>query len=194
VLPALLALVLGTLPVGAQSRAALGLTAIGAVEPHLGYATLPHGATAVEAGLRMDLGHLPLHRLRLTASGAFLRSLRFTEFVESDHRSFSGSFFDLSGDVSLMVLLAPPAGAVVPYLSGGVGVHVLSSSFGSLTIDQRYNSNSFGLSGAAGMRLRLGTEGRRGLFVEGRREGAHAASRWTARAGYSLFFADLAAH
>lgn len=175
-----------------QRRAALGLSAVGHIGYHAGYAALEHDARAAELGLSVDLGHLPRDRFRVFAEISALRTVGYSEYVAQEDRTYSRPFFDLSGNVGLSWLTRHPAGRVVPYLAIGAGVHALSSSVGSIPIDRRYNSNNFGLLAATGLRTRLRAGGRSAVAIEIRRIQVHSVSRSSVSLGLLHFFGSLA--
>lgn len=178
--------------VAAQSSAVLGLRGVGAVG-------LTAGATDVERGIRggegrfhVDLGHFSSSKLRLGADVSFLRSSLHRETVELEDSTYSNRVYDLSGHVALQWLLVQPSRAVAPFVRLAIGVHALSSSFGSVVIDQRYNNNAFGLRAGAGLRLRLGA--RRSLVGEWDAALTREVSRRTVRVGAEVLLGDLAGH
>lgn len=85
---------------------------------------------------------------------SFLRSLPRSEYVAQEDATYRDVFYDLSGHVTLTVLARDPAHTVVPYASVGAGVHALTSSYGSIPIDIRYNTNVLGLRLGTGLRFR----------------------------------------
>ncbi len=172
-------------------RASLGLSAVGHVGYHVGFATLEHDARAADIGISVDLGHLPQRKLRIFAEISALRSVSFSEYVVQEDRTYSGPFFDLSGHVGLTWLTRDAQERIVPYLAIGAGVHALSSSFGSIPIDQRYNSNNFGILGAAGVRTRLRANGRHAISLEIRRTQVRDVSRSSIHLGMLRFFGEL---
>lgn len=169
---------------------ALGLSAAAAFGVHAGVARVERGARAVEGGLQLDLGHFSSPRLRLTTDISYLRSLPYEERVETEGKTYRDVFFDLSGSVALSWFAAHPSARVNPYVTAGVGMHVLSSSFESLTIDTRYNTNNFSLHGGAGLRLRVGD--RRALVAQVARVQVRNVSRTTLQLGMEALFNDLA--
>lgn len=174
----------------ARSGSALGLSAAAAFGVHLGNSWVERGARGIEGGLHLDLGHFSSRRLRLTSDVSYLRSFPFEERVETEGKSYRDVFFDLSGQVALSWYTRPTAARVNPFVTAGVGMHVLSSSFESLTIDTRYNTNNFGLHGGAGVRVRLGE--RRAVVAQLARVQARSVSRTTLQLGVEALFNDLA--
>lgn len=179
---------------GAQdgSEAAFGVRAIGAVGIHAGRALIERDVEAYEIGGRMDVGHFRADRIRVQADIAFLRTRTYEEFVPTEETTYRDVFYDLSGHVSVQWFLSHPSHRLAPYASTGVGVHVLTSSFNSIVLDQRYNSNRFGLRAAAGMRVRLGSDRRRALFVEYAGTLVREVSRGSIHVGVEALFGDLA--
>jgi hypothetical protein len=153
-----------------------------------GWAQLEYAAQGAEVGGQLDLGGWRSRQVRPTAEIAFLRS-KHREFVSADDTTYDGVFYDLSGRLGVTFLARDPGRAFVPYATAAVGVHVLSSSYGSLVIDQRYNTNSFGLMGAVGVRIRAGRA--RGLLIEVRRVQADNVSRTSVHAGLVAFLGAL---
>jgi hypothetical protein len=174
----------------AGSGSALGLSAAAAFGGHIGHSWVERGARALEGGLHLDLGHFSSRQLRLTTDVSYLRAFPFEERVETEGKSYRDVFFDLSGHVALSWYARPVAARVNPFVTAGVGIHVLSSSFQSLTIDSRYNTNNFGLNGGAGVRLRVGE--RRALVAQVVRVQARSVSRSTLQLGVEALFNDLA--
>lgn len=144
---------------------------------------------AVEASGSLDLGHFASRRVRLSAEAAFLRAFPHREFVVAENATYRDVFYDLSGHVDLDLLLLDPGQAAIPYLSFGIGVHALTSSFGSTPIDLLYNTNVFGMKAATGVRLRVGD--RRAIVIEGAAILAKSVSRGTVRIGSEWLFGDL---
>jgi hypothetical protein len=70
-------------------------------------------------------------------------------------------------------------------------VHALSSTFGVVELDERYNANPFGVDVAAGLRAWVSSSGRAGLFVEGRRVIAANVNANVLRVGALVFYRDL---
>ncbi|MFN8574039.1 MAG: hypothetical protein U0132_18425 [Gemmatimonadaceae bacterium] len=192
----LLALVVATVlsggPVGAQAtRAHVGLTASGGLGVFGGGGQATHDLTGGEAGALVDLGWIWSPRVRLTGDAAWFAGPH-REFVAQDDRSYKSTVFDLTGSVSLRLLGGSASSRLVPYLSGGFAIHALSSSFGTLPLDQRYNANRFGVLGAVGMERWIGSSGRQSVWVEWRVQEVTDASRWTARVGWTRHFAAMA--
>jgi hypothetical protein len=174
---------------GAQEPVShLGLTALAAVGVHGGYARLEHSSSGQEGGLLLDLGWLRGRSVRLQGELAFLRA-SLAEFVELEDSTFRGNYYDLSVGVT-SVWLAAPAARVSPYVLAGVAVHSLTSAFGTLVLDQRYNANRFGSHIGAGVRARFG-DSRQALFVEARRIIADEVDRTVIRLGALVLTGDL---
>ena len=173
-------------------KTSLGLSSVGAFTLHAGGALIERDATGAEAGASLDLGHFSSTRFRLVVDLSFLRSWPYSERVETEGKSYRDVFYDLAGHVMAAFHLASNQARFNPYVAGGLGIHALTSSFGSLTIDGRYNTNNFGLVGAAGARVRVGKGARRGLLLEIRRIQSKDVSRVTAQVGISALFNDLA--
>lgn len=166
----------------------LGLPAIAAIGVHGGFARLERSSNGQEGGLLVDLGWLRGRSIRLQAELSFLRA-SLTEYVELEDSTFDSDYFDLSAGVS-SVWLASAEGKVSPYILGGFAVHALSSAFGSVLLDQRYNTNRFGSHIGAGLRLRFGAS-RQAVFVEVRRIIADEVDRTAVRFGGLVLMGDL---
>jgi outer membrane protein W len=179
---------------GAQdsSEAAFGVRAIGAVGIYAGRAFIERDIEAHEIGGRMDIGHFRADRIRVHTDIAFLRTQTHEEFVPTEDTTYRDVFYDLSGHVTIQWFLSRPSHRLAPYASTGVGVHVLTSSFNSIVLDQRYNTNNFGLRAAAGVRVRLGSGRRRAVFVEYASTLARNVSRGSVHLGLEALFGDLA--
>lgn len=175
----------------APGRANLGLAGAGAFVVAAGWASIERGIHGVALGSTVDLGHFRSPRVRLLADVEYLLTLPHEEYVEVDGRSYRDVFRDLSGHVLVAFHAAPPTAPVSPYVAAGVGVHVLSSTFGSIAIDRRYNTNNFGLLGGAGVRVGVGAGGRRALQVELRAMQARDVRRLSVHAGVATLFNDL---
>lgn len=169
----------------------LGLTGIGALGLHAGATTaVEHAAEGYEVGILLDLGWVRGRALRLQGELSALRA-KLTEFVEIENETYTDAFYDLTGSVSLVLQGGGSRGRFAPFLLAGIGVHALSSNFGSIPIDRRYNSNPFGSHIGAGGRVWLGASGRSGFFVEVRRSIAEHVNRTAARVGGMMFYNDL---
>lgn len=178
---------------GQSEGGTLGLRGVGYVLVHGGAARLPRNGRAAEAGIALDLGHFPVARFRLIGDAAFLRTVGYREYVEAEDREYRRPFYDLSGSVLVAVDARAPRSEGVPgfnpYLAAGVGVHALTSSFGTVSLDRRYNTNVFGVVAAMGTRIRFG--GRRLLRVEARAVGAKSVRRVSLHLGTGILFNDL---
>jgi hypothetical protein len=175
-----------------SSRVALGLSAVGAFTVHGGGARVERHVDALEIGGQLDLGHLVSRRVRISTDVSFLRSFPMEERIDTEGKTYRDSFFDLSGSVMATLLGAAPSATITPYIGGGVGVHALSSNFGSIVIDTRYNANKFGLLATAGVRARVGQSGRRAVTLELRRVQVSEVSRASLHLGIVALFNDLA--
>lgn len=175
------------LPAQPQRSSNLGLAAIGALGAHASQAWLERADRGYEAGLLADLGWTTTPLLRIQTEVNFLAA-HLVETVDIEDRTYRGPFFDLNGAVSA-VLLAK--GRVAPFLVAGVDVHALSSDFGSLTLDRRYNTNQFGVTGGAGLRLWTGRSGRHFLSIEVRRGISENVDRTVVRVGFFQAYNDL---
>lgn len=176
---------------GARSTS-LGIASAGLVAIHVAGARIERGAEGAEGGVTLDLGHFSSPRLRLVTDVAFLRTFAYEERVETEGKSYRDVFYDLSGNVAIAVHANPPTARATAYALLGVGVHALTSSFGSLTLDARYNSNNFGLLAGGGVRIRHGEGSRRAYLLELRRVQAHDVSRLSLHLGIAALFNDLA--
>lgn len=181
-----------SLPPSAPSN--LGLAAIGSVAVHGGWASIQQGFHAAEVGGTVDFGYLRTRRIRLVADVTYLLTFPHEETVPSEEQTYRDVFRDLSAHLSLAFHAAPPSARVSPYVLTGVGVHVLSSSFGSTFIDTRYNTNNFGLLAAVGTRVRVGGSGRRALQVEVQTMQARNVRRVAVTVGVAALFNDLVRH
>ncbi len=175
----------------ALPRTNLGLPAVSAIGLYGGVARLERSSTGAEIGGFLDLGWLRGRSVRLQGDVGLVRA-SLTEFVELEDSTYTGHYLDLSVDVSA-VWLASPDGAASPYVLAGVGVHALSSTFGTLFLDRRYNTNRFGSHVGAGLRLRTGGSGpiQPALFIEARRVISDEVQRTVLRAGLLSLFGDL---
>lgn len=181
-----------SLPPSAPSN--LGLAAIGSVAMHGGWASIQYGFHAAEVGGSVDFGYLRSRRVRLVADLTYLLTLPHEVAVVSEGETYRDVFRDLSAHLSLAFHATPPSARVSPYLLTGVGVHVLSSSFGSTVIDTRYNTNNFGLLAAVGSQIRVGGSGRRALQVEIQTMQARNVRRVGVTLGVAALFNDLVRH
>lgn len=185
-----LCLVLSAAPLGAQMPTSIGLSSIGAAGVHAGATRVERGAKGGEFGVLVDFGWFRSASLRLQGEVALMRAT-LTERVDIEDRTYRDHFFDLTGSLSLVAQLRDAGSGVVPYATVGIGVHALSSSFGSTPIDRRYNGNPFGSHAGAGLRVRAGRGGSRAVFVEARRTIAEHVDRSTLRLGFLGLFHDL---
>lgn len=181
-----------SLPSDAPSN--LGLAAIGSVAVHGGWASIEQGFHAAEVGGTVDFGYLRSRRVRLIADLTYLLTFPHEETVASEGETYRDVFRDLSAHLSLAFHATPPTARVSPYLLTGVGVHVLSSSFGSTAIDTRYNTNNFGLLAGVGTQIRVGGSGRRALQVEIQTMQARNVRRVGVTVGVAALFNDLVRH
>jgi hypothetical protein len=184
----LAALLVATPARGSSQEASLGLRGIGAVGVTATLSAIERDATGLEGGATVDLGHFASRRIRLGATASFLRTRPRSEYVAQDDTTFRNVFYDLSGHVAIAVLARNPDRRVVPYASFGAGVHVLTSSYGSIPIDIRYNTNVFGLRSAAGVRWR---GARRAVSLETAAVLARNVSRATIGVSTEWLFGDL---
>jgi hypothetical protein len=183
----------GVTQAGAQAlpRTNLGLPAVSAIGIFGGGTRIERSSNGLEFGGLIDLGWMNGRSLRLQGEVGVVRA-PLTEFVEPEDSTYTGHYLDLSVDVT-GVWLASPDGRASPYVLAGIGVHALSSTFGTLYLDRRYNANRFGSHVGAGLRVRLG--GGRifqpALFVEARRVIADEVDRTVLRAGLLTLLGDL---
>lgn len=195
-LPTVVGMVAATSVLAAQessaSGASFGVRAIGSAAIHGGAARVEHGAEAIEFGARMDVGHFAIRRIRVIGDVAFLRSREHAEYVVFEDSTFRNVFYDLSGHVAIQWFALDPAGPVAPYILTGVGVHSLTSNFGSIVLDQRYNTNNFGLLGAVGTRVKFAK--RSSIFVEVSRSLVRNVRRSSLRIGLEALYGDLMRH
>jgi hypothetical protein len=188
------ALVASAIPLrlGAQTPSSnLGLTAVAGIGIHAGGARLERSSDGLEAGGVLDLGWWRGRNVRLQAEMSILRAT-LSEYLELEDSTFVGAYYDLSVGVS-GIWLTNADSRFSPYLLAGVAAHALSSTFGILELDGRYNTNRFGSHVGAGVRVRPGA-GDTGIYVEGRRVIANEVDRTVIRAGVMMFFGDLAHH
>lgn len=170
----------------------LGIASAGLVAIHVAGARIERGAEGAEGGVTLDLGHFNSARVRLVTDVSFLRTFAYEERVETEGKSYRDVFYDLSGNVAIAVHTNAPTARATAYALLGVGVHALTSSFGSLALDARYNSNNFGLLAGGGVRIRHGGGSRRAYLLELRRVQAHDVSRLSLHLGIAALFNDLA--
>ncbi len=149
-----------------------------------------HSASGFDAGGVIDIGWIRSPRFRMQGELDWLRAT-LDEFVAADDKNYHGHFYDLSGSVSGVLLGGGTRSRLVPYVEAGVGVHALSSSFGTLTLDERYNANPFGAHVGAGMRVWLSSTGRQGASLDIRRVIAQNVNRTSVRIGALFLFGDL---
>lgn len=173
-----------------ESSSNLGIGGASALGFQLGYPRVERSPGSFEAGAFLDLGWIHAPRFRLQGEVDFLRA-SLTERVEVEDTTFRGVFYDLTAAVSVVALAGSPTQRLVPYLTAGIGVHGLSSAFGTRAIDKRYNANPFGSHLGVGLRLWLSGRGRNGAFVEARRVVAENVNRTSVRGGAMVFFRDL---
>ena len=172
----------------AGQASSLGLRGIGAIGLGGAISDIERNATGLEIAGSIDLGHFASRRLRPGATIAFLRTLPRSEYVTQEDVTYRDVFYDLSGHVTLTVLARDPGKRLVPYASVGAGVHALTSSYCSIPIDIRYNTNVFGLRTGAGFRLR----GRsRAVSLEGTAILARNVSRASIGISTEWLFGDL---
>jgi hypothetical protein len=194
---ALLVAVPATLHAQADSlppRTHVGLAAVSAVSVNASFASIQRGYHGLSIGGTVDFGHLATPRLRLLADVGYLLSFARSEYVQSENTTYRDGFRDLSGTLALALHPNAPTSRFTPYALGGLGVHVLSSSFGSLAIDTRYNTNNFGLLLGGGARLRLGQGRKRALLVEVRQVFSQDVSRTSVHVGIAALVGELAPH
>jgi hypothetical protein len=168
----------------------LGIGGASAIGFQVGYPRVERSSGSFEAGAFLDLGWIHAPRFRLQGEVDFLRA-SLTERVEVEDTTFHGVFYDLTSAVSFIALAGSPTQRLVPYLTAGIGVHALSSAFGTRAIDKRYNANPFGSHVGLGLRLWLSGRGRNGAFVEARHVVAANVNRTSIRGGAMVFFRDL---
>ncbi|MEP7383659.1 MAG: hypothetical protein ABI910_18380 [Gemmatimonadota bacterium] len=173
-------------------RTRLGLAAVSAVSVNVGFASIQRGYHGLAIGTTVDFGHLMSSRIRLLADVGYLHTFPKTEFVQSENRSYRDVFRDLTGTLALSLHPNAPSSRFSPYAETGLGIHILSSSFGTLAVDRRYNTNNFGILLGGGARLRLGSSGRRALLVEVRRVLSQDVGRTSVHVGLAALFGELA--
>lgn len=170
-----------------EPRSNLGLPATAGIGLHAGFARLERDSDGFEAGGVLDLGWMRGRSLRLQAEASLLRAT-LTEFIEVEDSTYRGRFFDFAAGATAVWLPRPDA-RFAPFLLGGVAVHALSSTFGTLVLDRRYNTNRFGSHIGAGVRWRPSD----GIAVtaEARRIIADETDRTLMRVGSMLLMGDL---
>jgi hypothetical protein len=171
---------------------AKGIGASGGIAIKLGGAELQRAGGSHLLGVELDLGRFAGPTTRFQLEATFLRGV-LDEFVELEGRSYSGSIFDLTGAIVGVQLLRPPSRRFQPFVSAGLSVHAMSSSFGSTILDRRYNTNNFGAQAGLGFRMRLGARGQRALTVEVRRITVHDMNRVSLSIGLMRLLRELAA-
>ncbi len=177
--------------IGAQAtRAHVGVTASGGVGVFAGGGRASHDVTGGEVGALVDLGWIWTPRVRLTGDAVWFAGPH-REYVPQDDESYKSTVYDLAGTVSLRLLGGSSTSRLVPYASVGLAVHALSSSFGTLPLDQRYNANRFGATAGVGVERWIGPAGRHSVWLEGRVQGVTDVSRWTARVGWVRHFSSM---
>jgi hypothetical protein len=187
-----LLLLIGTHAAGAQEHPTshTGLAAVGALGFSVGRVNVERHAVGFDAGGLIDLGWVRSPRLRLQGEVDYMRA-SLTQFILTRDQSYHDFIYDLSTTVSAVYLAGGEHQRVVPYLTAGLAVHALSSTFGVVELDQLYNANPFGFHAGAGVRIWLSSSGRNGMFIEGRRVVAQNVIRTSARLGALVFFGDL---
>ena len=168
-----------------------GIAASGALGFKLIGAELQRAGGAQGVGIELDLGHFTSPLTRFQLESTFLRS-DLTEFVELEDATYSGHIYDLTGAVVGVQLLRPASRRLIPFLSGGVSVHAMASSFGSTILDRRYNTNNFGAHAGIGLRIRLGRHGDRAVALELRRTTVRDMNRVSISVGLLRLMRDLA--
>jgi hypothetical protein len=109
--------------------------------------------------------------------------------VPDEDREYRRPFYDLSGSVLVSVDGRARRARVIPYLAAGIGVHALTSNFGTVALDRRYNTNVFGVIGALGSRIRF--RGDRVLRLEARAVGTTSVRRVSLHIGTGVLFNEL---
>jgi hypothetical protein len=176
---------------GDTTLPAKGIGASGALGFKAGGAELQRAGGSQFVGVELDLGRFAGSTTRFQIESTFLRG-GLLEFVELEDRTYNGSIFDLTGSIVGVQLLRPPSRRVQPFISAGVSVHAMSSSFGSTILDRRYNTNNFGLQAGAGFRIRLGRNGHRAIAIEVRRVTVQDMNRLSLSIGLLRLLRDLA--
>lgn len=195
-----LAIAAGALPRGASAQAegqpsdtpAKGIGASAGVGFKIGAAELQRAGGSQLVGVEIDLGRFSSRRTRFQLEATLLRGGLF-EFVELEDQTYSGNIYDLTGTLAAVQLLRPPSRRLQPFISAGLSVHAMSSSFNSTILDRRYNTNNFGAHAGIGMRVRLGATGHRALAIEVRRTTVHDMNRVSVTLGLFRLMRDLGA-
>jgi hypothetical protein len=194
-----LAILCGALPARLSSQQSTatdstperGIAASGALGFKVGGAELQRAGGAQLVGVELDLGHFQSPLTRFQLESTFLRG-DLAEFVELEDATYAGHIYDLTGSIVALQLLRPASRRVIPFLSGGVSVHAMASSFGSTILDRRYNTNNFGAHAGIGVRVRLGRSGSRALALELRRTTVRDMNRVSISIGLLRLMRDLA--
>jgi hypothetical protein len=171
----------------------VGLSAVGAVGILGGVGQLERSSTGEEGGILVDFGWLRGPQVRLQGELSMLRG-RLSESVEVEDTTYTGDWYDLTVGATVLIMGGGPTWRIAPYALASVGVHALSSTFGSPVLDRRYNTNRFGSQFGAGLRTWVGSSGRSGIFVEVRRVIADEVNRTVVRGGYLYYLGDLVRH
>jgi hypothetical protein len=168
----------------------VGVSSVGAVGVFGGVGQLERSSTGEEGGILADLGWLRGRQVRLQGELSMLRG-RLSESVEVEDTTYTGYWYDLTVGATVLVMGGGPTWRIAPYALVGVGIHALSSTFGSPVLDRRYNTNRFGSQFGAGLRTWVGSGGHSGIFVEVRRVIADEVNRTVVRGGYLYYLGDL---
>ncbi len=163
------------------TRSSLGIRGIGGFALLAGYSRVERDVKAFDVGAVLDLGHFSSRKVRLAAELNYLRTTRFSEYVEAEDSTYRDAFYDLSPRILLQLLARDPDRGLVPFVRVGVGLHALTSTFGSIPLDIRYNTNVFGLNSGAGVRVRVGRS--HAIVAEGTALVAKEVSRGGVRLG-----------
>ena len=170
---------------------AKGIGASAAIGVTFGAAELQRAGGSQFVGVALDLGRFASPHTRFQLEATFLRG-GLQEFVLLEDQTYSGSVYDLTGSLAAVQLLRPAARRVQPFLSFGLSVHAMSSSFNSTILDRRYNTNNFGAHAGIGMRVRLGRSGHRAIALEVRRTTVRDMNRVSLTFGLFRLMRDLA--
>ena len=186
-----LALVAASSPSAAQDSTGsrVGIAHIGAIGVNVGAASVEKATNGKEAGLFIDFGWFRTPRLRVQGEVGFLQAT-VSEFLVVRDSTFRGQIYDLTVSTAAVLNLREPGERLVPYVSGGVGVHALSGSFGgAVELERRYNANPFGAHAAGGVKMTLGR--RNAVAIEARKTIAQNVDRTSFRLIGMVFFGDL---